>query len=417
MISEKTRVPENGTTYDFKNNRRIVMILGSFVLVDKPIYLRILNIALVGFVLVILIGTLIFSIITTIITKEKRAIMGQALFTVGTLVCALVYILENFAQSRNLNRAVGYIREGIYNYEDGIQLDYVNIRKTRISHAKQMIFILTLLYFSSVVVYVILFPLFKLVILTHDYQAESNDVINDFLPLLIYLPFNTRTPIGFTVAFFTNSFTLFFMYSTFSAYIQVFIGCAFQLIAEYEVLNHSILNIEKRARYFFKGKTNPTNLFDNIEFQDKLFHCLNQNIIHHQNILRFKRAISPFLEVCAASAVLTVSGLMAAAILIVLEDPMRYIILVLSLMATVLSYFPGCYIGELVTSTSGKTPTFLYSISWPDYDERLKKHLKIFLMNAMRACILEVKGVRATVSLQTFSEVMSGGYKLFSVMR
>nr|QQP19750.1 olfactory receptor 55 [Tropidothorax elegans] len=412
---------DNDTFYDFRNKNNLLLILGSYKLVDVSLFLKRLNIIFSVVVQALLFSSLAMSLLTVAKSLQEKAVMGQALFTLGTVLCAIIYIADNYFNRADLDEAAKSLREGIFRYDDPLEQDYAKLRRSRVKHLETLVNVLSMLYMSSVFVYVVFFPLINFLLLAVD---TDNLTVNVYLPLQVYYPFDTRTPWVFGLTFTANGLTLLSMYATFSCYVQVFISSCLQLTGEYEVLNFSIENVSERAlrelaNYNIKNYDiiKSSKIYDSLEYKKCMVHCLKQNIRHHHAILRFKKKMNTYLEVGAATAVLVVSGLMAAALVIVLEDPKRYIILTLTLIATVLTYYPGCWIGELLSTTSSKTADALFYTPWPNCDDEFKTNLRIFIQNTLHPCILQTFGLRIKVSLETFAEVMSAGYKLINFIR
>nr|QQP19723.1 olfactory receptor 28 [Tropidothorax elegans] len=406
------------TYYDFRNEQKMLLILGGYKIFDRTPLRRGLNIIYSAVGRVLLASTLVMSMLTVAKTLKQKAIMGQALFTMGSVMCASISIIDNHVNGKELEEAAQSLRDGVFRYDDDLEEEYARLKKSNVSRLKNLVRVLTRLYMSSVFVYVVLFPVFNFLITE---VGEDEQIVNVYLPLQLYYPFDTRNSYVFCLTFAANGLTLLFTYAAFNCYVEVVMSSSLQLTAEYEVLNFSIRNIKRRAinklaREYFMRRNETDELYSS-EFKKSMVHCLKQNIRHHHAILRLYRNFSTYLEVGAATAVVAVSGLIAAAIVIVLEDPKRYIILTATLIATVMTYYPNCWAGELLTTTSSETLNSLLFTPWVDCDKEFKMDLKIFIQNTVQPCVLRTIGLKISVSLETFAEVMSAGYKLLNVIR
>lgn len=118
--------------------------------------------------------------------------------------------------------------------------------------------------------------------------------INTGLPIPIFLPFDTTTTTGFVLGYLINIVGFFYLVVITSSSQQIFLSFMEQGIVQFEILNISISNIEKRAYSIYsKGKTYTEGmsmdaLYRTSKFQKCVFQCLRQNVQHHQTLLRLE---------------------------------------------------------------------------------------------------------------------------------
>lgn len=122
----------------------------------------------------------------------------------------------------------------------------------------------------------------------------SGQVLNPYLPTPLYIPFDTRSHIGYICGMLLNAQLLYFAYGNAICATQIYISCSLQLNAQFKILNYSIRNIESRAReMYFKSSIYDHKIaievpdYDKNAFQNCLILCLLANVQHHQLLLRY----------------------------------------------------------------------------------------------------------------------------------
>nr|QQP19752.1 olfactory receptor 57 [Tropidothorax elegans] len=407
--------------YDFQNENISVLVMGGVTILQNSTLSKTLNLFCFAVVYFLFGSTFVMSAITVVIAFDQKALMCQALFTIGTLCVGVGLTCANHVLKKDLDRAAEIIRNGVYHYRENMYEEYLQIRKQNVEQNKFTVTFFNNMFFCCGFGYIAIFPIIKLFLTTE----ESNTVeINEYLPIPLYLPFKTDSVLNYALVFLANGVTLTCLYSTYASHIQIYVTCALQLTAEIEVLNYSLENMESRAVLKMKN-LNPNfgtrrtkiEMYSNQEFQNCLLNCLRLNVLHHHAILSFKALVGNYLEVINTIGIMLFSILMAVAIIIVLEDPTRNILLTMTLFGTIFGYLPMCWFGQLITNTSAKTMYSLYSTPWPYCNNNFKMILKVFITNTIQPIILRATWININVSLETFGDLLSGGYKATNVLR
>lgn len=283
--------PAKNIVYDFYEENLPLLVIAGFTLIKSRLSLYALNVTFLAVIYFLFFVTFVMSIITVIVAQEQKAVMGQALFTIGTICVGVGLTAANHLQRKNLRRALKLIRDGIYHYSEGINEEYEDILRKRIREMKFVISFFIKMFSCCGFGYIAVFPVLKVFLVTEE---ETDSSINPYLPIPLYLPFDTSSSWAFSLVFLVNGVTLSCMYASYASHIQIYVTCALQLTAEYEILNHSLENIERRAYFQLKNqdivhcKNASVNysLYEKPEFQKCLLNCLRENILHHHAILR-----------------------------------------------------------------------------------------------------------------------------------
>lgn len=237
----------------------------------------------------------IFITVMSIITLFMFNMDKGTLLQVGQ---TLIWLLVTFSartvwlySSSNLRTANKLVLSGIFHYNGDPDEDELKIKRKRINQIRITIGIYTKLFWLIFLLTTFLTPIMKWAVISN--KDPDTGPVNPYLPQPIYMPFETKSYFGFGVAFLSNMMCFFSMFASFIAHVTITISYSFQLTAQIEVLSHSLKNIEKRAyARFIKGKTprksyeRGEKLYDIPEYQQCLFLCLKENIIHHNAILR-----------------------------------------------------------------------------------------------------------------------------------
>nr|QQP19765.1 olfactory receptor 70 [Tropidothorax elegans] len=407
--------------YNYMKERIYLQVLGGYTIIDKPFPCRIASWLFFLLMQTLFLFTTSMSFVTMAISFEQKDVFGQALFTIGTLVGGMGVTLVRYLVAGKLNEALEILESGVYNYNELIDTEYLRIKRKRVQNIKYMLSLTTWLFSSCGFAYIVIFPILKPFLVNVD---PDNSVINTFLPIPLYVPFDTSETYSYDLMFATNALTLICMYASFASHLQIYISLSILLMAEYEVLNFSLDNIEKRAYMELrkgcdglKSGSYAQPDFDNTDFEQSLFLCLRRNIIHHQTILRLRNVMGTYLESTNTVGVLLFAILVSTSIVIVLEEPNKNIVLSLTLGGTAFGYMPMCWFGEEITRKSLETSWALYSTPWPSCSKRFKLLLHIAQSNTFRPLVLRATALNVNISLETFGELMSTGYKLLNIIR
>ncbi|CAH1397364.1 unnamed protein product [Nezara viridula] len=215
--------------------------------------------------------------------------------------------------------------------------------------------------------------------------------INTGLPIPIFLPFDTTTTIGFVLGYLMNVVAFFYLVVITSSAQQIFLSFMEQGIAQFEILNISISNIEKRAYSIYsKGKTytdeiSMDELYRTSKFQKCVSQCLRQNVQHHQTLLRFRNNIKTYVEAVFVLLILASIVVFAAIMFVILE--------------------------------SAKMFFALWDIPWWKFDKQNKLILHIMMTNSMNPVVINAPFFSSNMSLESFGDIMARAYQFMSVVR
>lgn len=274
--------------HDFSENV-IMLMFGGFILLrnDLPHFHMFKLFSLAVVIYESLMASLaVYAMILTSFNKGIVMTLAQILLVwFGLTIVRLLFCLaaDDYKAARHT------IKEGVFIYSE------VNIcgQEIKKKYVKQITFLIEC-YIKAV-----LFtcgslsctPIFRFLFLQEDDTMDPR--VNVYLPEPVYMPFNTRTILGYIAAF---VMIVLFTLTTFSSAVchaTVVLSTALQLVAQLEVLNQSLMNIEQRAYMKLKANSfsritniSADNLFFRTDFQRCLYLCLRENILHHQAILR-----------------------------------------------------------------------------------------------------------------------------------
>lgn len=206
----------------------------------------------------------------------------------------IIGLVINYFNTEFLNAASKTIREGIFSYEgEPPDEEHFRIKKRAVSDVRR----LAKIFSTVLVIGAISNTVF--VSLMHYFFARDDcpdRPLNPYLPQPLYIPFNTRTTVGFAGGFLINVVYMFLLIGIVSCLFEIYVSSTVQMKAEFEILNYSLVNIERRARLLYAGGgtggapakalTLPEDLFAAEGFQECLCKCLRNNVLHHHALLR-----------------------------------------------------------------------------------------------------------------------------------
>lgn len=281
---------DSTNVHDFKSEEYVFMVLGANTFISKPIYFAILNLIYLMVIYLVYLFLIIMSFVTFTLMRSEHAIFVQVLQNLCILVAGIVEPAIRYFTRDSLQEAYILIRRGVYRYAESELNELTEIKSKRMDQLRFLVLWLWRLLLSNAIANAFFIPLIQFILHKGD---SDKQILNPYLPLPIYMPFNTRAPFGYTVAFLSNGVVFYFITVTVICLEINFLSCTLQLIAQIEILSHSLRNIEKRAGLKLckdeRGirEIRTSNLYENGEFQKCLYICLRENIRHHQSIIRY----------------------------------------------------------------------------------------------------------------------------------
>lgn len=188
-----------------------------------------------------------------------------------------------------LDEPLATIKRGFFRYHDALHTEsYDEFKK---QHVKRVRFLsgFYLRWFICVI------PSQAVIPFVNNKNLNDNDkrVVNEIMPVVMYTPFDTSGPVGFYIGYVVNALLLFYLGCTCTAAIEVLVSLSEQLFAQFDILNMSIVNVEKRALSNFMRDNSEESvppsdeLYRLPEYQKCLYRCLRENALHHQILLRY----------------------------------------------------------------------------------------------------------------------------------
>nr|QQP19707.1 olfactory receptor 12 [Tropidothorax elegans] len=411
-------IENEGTFYDFLSEHKVILTLGNYLWLRKPLPMATLNIcrAIGALTLQLYLGFL--SIKTIFLTSFNKSISVELL----QLLCFMfgssaLHVTLQITKDR-LKAGLLLLREERYVYE-GIADEQRAILQKRVKQIRFFVAVFINLTICCLFMNIVLVPALRIIFVADNFPFNG---VNRHLPLPISMPFRTDTWIGFSFAFISHGICYFFILITFVCHVQTSTSSTLQLCGEFEVLNYSLENIEKRARHKFLKDGGwvhdaDANLFEDEEFQNCMFFCLRENIIHHHQILRLKKYVTPYLEISLFTIFLYLSVVIAAAILLITQDLQNNVALVMFLFSDTIGFLQICFVGQLLTNKSGETKLSLYRMPWYSTSKRFKTALNILQIYAQEAIVIRDYGFRISLSLETYNDMISLAYKIVNLLR
>ncbi|XP_039291925.1 uncharacterized protein LOC120353187 [Nilaparvata lugens] len=167
--------------------------------------------------------------------------------------------------------------------------DYEKLRKAGTLYNKifQLIFNLAL-----VMIFIVLS--FVAPTMTNIFGGEDRKKIEELnynLPVPCWMPFNTESPLGFTIAYTLLLVQFSLIFFVVSAAVPFLFHGAVEVSIQYKILKISITSLESRALEQYRsrckvGECEVDMLRGDPMYERCLQECLKENILHHIKILR-----------------------------------------------------------------------------------------------------------------------------------
>lgn len=290
-MKEDNKETVNETVHDYNTEYYLVNIFGAHAIFRDGIS-RFINLLLIICALILDGFVIAMCLVTIIFITDQRTIIVQNSNTIFLVFASIMIPLIKYNVRVPLKEVLKLLKKGFFIYEDEVNSEvYYNIKRRRVSQIRFICSIFTKLSVVGFLSNVFQQPLlyyFNVI------KSTGDDSINHYLPLPIYMPFNTSSINGFAIASMTLNVWFILFYCMLLSFMILYYSLGFQLIAQIDILNYSIGTIEKRAVFKFKLKSNIENvdsydiheLYNNFGFQRCHYLCLRENIMHHQAILK-----------------------------------------------------------------------------------------------------------------------------------
>lgn len=288
-LSQSSADIDFSSVHDFNKEKVLIMVMGGYIVLRKPFSHFILNLVYLLFIFFVFVYLIVMATATIVFTSFEKVIMVKVLQTVCLLFVGIALPATKLWTDQHLNEALKLIHRGVHSYVNEVpDEEYYNIKKTRVDRIRSLMPWVTKLSYCCAFSNTFFIPIIQVMSIN---DSTPNQILNPYLPLPIYMPFDTTSYLGFGFAFLTNAIFFFFLYNAIICLIETYLSCMMQVIAQLEIINYSLRNIDKRAYLkLFRGGTVLTglteDLYESVEFQKHLYSCLRENVLHHQAILR-----------------------------------------------------------------------------------------------------------------------------------
>nr|WVD93672.1 odorant receptor 59 [Graphosoma rubrolineatum] len=258
-------------------------------------------------------------------------------------------------------------------------------------------------------------------------NKPSDKSINPYFPIPFYAPFDTTSVGTFTVVYLFNVVVMYSICMVTICIDEICISLIEQLKAQFEILNLSISNVVERSlQRYLNGKVVPKpnleSLYKQKEFQDCLFKCLRENIRHHHVLLRFTGLIRNYIQITFFLVAMLSSLVLALAVLFITKSKSSdeellgvgtFVIMLLTELVFTLQF---CLYGQEISNESGRIFFTLWSTPWWCFDKRVKSVLFIMMLNTKKPITLKTTFLNVSMSLESFSNIISSAYQVGNVM-
>ncbi|KAE8573575.1 odorant receptor 67c-like [Halyomorpha halys] len=404
-------------THDYETDRKNLMYMSGFK-VNNDSNLKYILSKIYVYAIIFFYSFLVsMGSVAAILIHDKKLKLEAVHWTFLNLV-GLIFMVIRYTYV--LDEPLKTIRTGFFTYENEFIDDRYLERKRY--HVRR-IRIVSNMFLGLAISNGILLSFIKQVKKSSE-VGNYGKSINIGLPIPIFLPFDTTTTNGFVLGYLINVVAFFYLVVITSSAQQIFLSFMEQGIVQFEILNISISNIEKRAYYIYsKGKACAEGisieLYRTRKFQNCISQCLRQNVRHHQTLLRFRNDIKTYVEAVFVLLILASIVVFAAIMFVILElqDLSEASTLFWLLSTEIIYVFVVCIYGELFSQESAKMFYALWDIPWWNFDKRNKVILHIMLSNSMNPVVINAPFFSSNMSLESFGDIMARAYQFMSVVR
>nr|AXX83013.1 odorant receptor [Yemma signatus] len=412
----------NATWHDFLNNNKWLKLFSVHLMTTKGSFWLLLN-RLYFCLVVVLFGCFFLMCLGAILsTLDDKETFLQAVHVFALVIVSTIGLLNRFLNDRDLKETVDILRRGVFRYPKDEGADEVS-KKLLVDRITSIQFISK--WFTRVVLSGGFANVFFIAsvkyLLSSDRDVTSARTLDPLLPQPVYIPFQTRTNIGYSLGLAVNCVLLSYICAIVASMDEIYVSFMIQLKAQLELLRISLGRIEERAMSRCGEKMSRSrDLYSSSGFQDSMCLCLRNNIRHHQQILRMKNTMQNYVRVIILLLVCLASLVLAAISLLVLESTDTFIVGVFGFsMVVEMSFtFQFCWYAEQVMHESSEVFQAVYSTPWWRCNKKFRLHVSFMLANCREPMSTRAAWVSSIIaSLNTFGSIISRMYQLMNVIR
>nr|QQP19713.1 olfactory receptor 18 [Tropidothorax elegans] len=339
-----------------------------------------------------------------------------------SLACGNV---DFFYYRSDLNILLRHIGQEFFQYDEEEPEIHKEMKRKNLREVKLLSQVGVVLYFFMGFIISIIQP--YVYYLAMKDEPLENERLNPFLPVPMYFPWDTFSTEGFVCAYILQFVGSILIVSNVIANGFSYVNLMVLFRCQFEILNHSIKNIETRSlqRYKKKYGTTPAS-FDtkndlqiNKELEKCFFECLRQNIMHHQCLIRWEITSRKMLRVILLFVFFNASILMASTGYLLMKNlhsKVRTMKFIQLLITEIFHTFLFCFYGEQISHQNEELFQNLYGMEWYKYGPKFNSLLIVMMTVTVKPLQSRTAIFNTPCSLETFNSLMSTAYSYFSVI-
>ncbi|BES96614.1 FACT complex subunit SSRP1 [Nesidiocoris tenuis] len=372
-----------------------------------------------------------YSISIVIAIPYKDTGLTATLICLGVMTLIYFTVAHNFIYRRELvDRMFKIVGQGFFKYERPLTEGEKEILRKADVQCKKNFFIYNLLALGATVLLCIVSPVVNaLQGKPLSTVVEGGVPVNSNLPLPIYLPWDTETPLKYwlTCAVMLQNGGL--EAGIVGSACALYCNLCTKLVAQLTLLSYSLKDLENRAIYLYesKGRTKEDN--DDEHYNDPIFHecmnhCLDENIKHHAVLVKFYQVLQQTVS-------LSIFGIFSGTALQVSAPIFQILSLVENgeinelLMSGSECFYNGavnltilaayCLYGQKVTDASNAVNLAFYETQWLVANQSFKKKILICQANTMEPFVLWAMGL-ISASNATLMDILKTTFSYLNLL-
>ncbi|RZF44380.1 hypothetical protein LSTR_LSTR007955 [Laodelphax striatellus] len=239
-------------------------------------------------------------------------------------------------------------------------------------------------------------------------ERKKAKELNYDLPVPCWMPFNTEAFPGFVIAYILLLVQFSLISCVILAAVPILFYGAVELSIQFKILKISIANLELRAvekyRCRCEAVTKSHSLRSDPLYERCLQESLNENVLHHIEILRFYHLYQEMSSVVYGLLIGMSMAMLASLTLVLTKTKLlsfETIKFAIFFVLELIIIFGYCLMGTFLTDVSKEISSALYNTSWYNLSENLKKTLRIFQLNSEVGIVLKGNGI-FVINLELF---------------
>nr|QQP19741.1 olfactory receptor 46 [Tropidothorax elegans] len=418
------RTQDVQTIHDFFGERKWVFILYG-ASSSKSFFYK----SYIVFIYLFLTVSLILTGMTFLYLETNKDFAIRILHAGLYIVFAMSSLSVRFLTADNMTDALRMLKTGVFS-RDHLGDEQTDSQRRGVLAIRKRTDLLAYATYTCLNTFLVVLPLGHFFILNTEIPRGST--VNPYLPLPFYMPVDTSRILGFWLSYSLNAIALAYIYAAAVTTSDLYISCSVQLRTQIQLLNSSLKKIYHRAHSLYTSISQTNDLHEMIErglesnflltdsvFQKCLSACLVEDIKHHQSILRFYKNCSVYLR-ASFLVIVTLSAIISASHIYLISQgpPLNlFIIYIFSLAGELFFTYSFIYNGEPIEDEGYKLFSSLYDLPWPDCTKEFRQMVNIVMTFTLSPIKIATRPFNIGASHETYGEIISGMYKIMSLMR